>query len=154
MPEKVPEVGAAMSRVPPPVGAWVYDPPLSAENTNVSPEPLARCTSSVPTRPPDTTDLVVRLELQVGLRQTTRQEYFHRLTSKIRSNAPGTSIELSTSKHARSGWQVAPSSFEQQIATYVGLIQARRGANPMRSTQQGRSGTSGRLTPSRGSPRA
>src|ERR1700736_1603821 len=29
-----------MSSVPPPVGAWVYEPELFPENTTVSPEPL------------------------------------------------------------------------------------------------------------------
>src|ERR1051326_1264852 len=40
-PDQTPDVGAVMSRVPPPVGAWVYPPALSPENTTVSAEPLA-----------------------------------------------------------------------------------------------------------------
>src|ERR1700756_1589677 len=40
-PLQVPWVGAAMSSVPAPVGAWVYEPELSPENTIVSAEPLA-----------------------------------------------------------------------------------------------------------------
>src|SRR6185437_4554605 len=39
MPDHGPDVGAAMSMVPPPVGAWTYDPPLVPENTIVTAEP-------------------------------------------------------------------------------------------------------------------
>src|SRR5437762_481966 len=38
-----PVVGAVMSSVPPPVGAWVYDPEVSPEKTTVSAEPLEVC---------------------------------------------------------------------------------------------------------------
>src|ERR1700730_12347794 len=39
-PFQAPEVGAVMSRVPAPVGAWVYDAELLPENTTVRAEPL------------------------------------------------------------------------------------------------------------------
>src|SRR5689334_11733516 len=67
MPDQVPDVGAAKSRVPPPVGAWVYPIEASPENTSVSAEPfvvlkvwplVSNCPFSITKTAPDGASIV------------------------------------------------------------------------------------------------